>query len=119
MALTRDQIKAKRGVMPREPMLIQELGDEPVYISKMSAALRDRFDQMVTGGKTNGSVDLTNIRARFLTLVCTDEKGVRLFDESDAEWLGELDTDIVQQLAAKGFALNGINSDVMEEAAKN
>lgn len=118
MALTRDQIKAKRGVMPREPMLIPELGDEPIYISKLSAALRDRFDQMVSGGNV-GSVDLTNIRARFLTLVCTDENGVRLFDESDAEWLGELDTDIVQKMVQKGFALNGIKPEEVDEAAKN
>lgn len=120
MALTRDQIKAKRGVMPREAIIVPELGDEPIYISKMNAALRDRFDQMVTGGKANGAVDLTNIRARFLTLVCTDEKGTRLFEEDDAEWLGELDTDIVQKLAKKGFELNGINTDdIVEESAKN
>jgi len=118
VALTRDQIKAKRGVMPREPLVVPELGDEPIYISKLSAAGRDRFDQMVTGGKVGG-VDLSNIRARFLTLVCTDEKGVRLFEESDAEWLGELDTDIIQKIVDKGFALNGISSDAVEEAAKN
>lgn len=118
MALTRDQIKAKRGVMPREPLVVPELGEEPIYISKMNAANRDRFEQMVTGGKVGG-VDLFNIRARFLTLVCVDENGNRLFQESDAEWLGELDTDIVQKIAAKGFAINGINADAVEDAAKN
>lgn len=118
MALTRDQIKAKRGVMPREPLVVPELGEEPIYISKLNAANRDRFEQMVTGGKVGG-VDLSNIRARFLTLVCVDEKGTRLFEESDAEWLGELDTDIVQKIAEKGFDLNGINVDAVEDAAKN
>jgi len=118
MALTRDQIKAKRGVMPREPLVVPELGEEPIYVSKLNAAGRDRFDQMVTGGKVGG-IDLSNIRARFLTLVCTDEKGNRLFEESDAEWLGELDTDIVQKISAKGFEMNGINVDAVEESAKN
>jgi len=118
MALTRDQIKAKRGVMPREPLVVPELGDEPLYISKLSAAGRDKFEQMVTGGKT-GSVNLNNIRARFCTLVCVDEKGTPLFEEADAEWLGELDTSIVQKIVDKGFAINGINTDAVEEAAKN
>lgn len=118
MALTREQIKAKRGVMPREPLVVPELGDEPIYVSKLNAASRDRFEQMVSGGQV-GKVDLSNIRARFLTLVCVDEKGERLFEESDAEWLGELDTDIVQKIVEKGFALNGINIDSVEAAVKN
>lgn len=118
MALTREQIKAKRGVMPRESLVVPELGEDPIFVSKLSASGRDRFEQMVTGGNT-GSVDLLNIRARFLTLVCTDENGKLLFEEADAEWIGELDTDIVQKIAEKGFAMNGINVDAVEEAAKN
>lgn len=118
MALTRDQIKAKRGVMPREPLIVPELGEEPIYISKLSAAGRDKFESMVTGGRA-GSVNLENIRARFMTLVCVDEAGQKLFEESDAEWLGELDTDVVQKIVDKGFAINGINADAVEEAAKN
>ena len=118
MALTRDQIKAKRGVMPREPLSVPELGDEPIFISKLSAAGRDKFEQIVTGGSV-GSVNLDNIRARFLTLVCVDEAGKRLFEDADAEWLGELDSDVVQKIVDKGFALNGINATAVEEAAKN
>lgn len=118
MALTREQIKAKRGVMPREPLVVPELGPDPIYISKMSAAARDRFESMVTGGRA-GNVNLDNIRARFLTLVCVDEKGSPLFEESDAEWLGELDTDVVQQIVDKGFSMNGISANAVEEATKN
>jgi hypothetical protein len=118
MALTREQIKAKRGVMPREPLVVPELGPDPIYISKMSAASRDRFESIVTGGRA-GSVNLDNIRARFLTLVCVDEHGKPLFEEADAEWLGELDTDVVQQIVDKGFAMNGISANAVEEATKN
>jgi hypothetical protein len=118
MALTREQIKAKRGVMPREPLVVPELGDEPVYISKLSAAGRDKFEQMVTGGRV-GELNLDNIRARFVTLVCVDQAGVKLFDESDAEWIGELDTDVVQAIVDKGFEINKINASAVEDAAKN
>lgn len=118
MALTREQIKAKRGVMPREPLVVPELGDEPIYVSKLSAAGRDKFEQMVTGGRVGG-VNLDNIRARFLTLVCVDQSGVKLFEDADAEWLGDLDTDVVQKIVDKGFEINGINSNAVEEAVKN
>lgn len=118
MALTKEHFKAKQRVMERRRVVVEELGEEPVFISKMNAKARDKFEQMVTNGQV-GSVNLDNIRARFLTLVCTDEDGKLLFEESDAEWLGELDTDIIQKLAIVGFALNGINADAVEDAAKN
>lgn len=117
MALTRDEIKAKRGVLPREPLDVPALGGT-VYVSKMSAKARDQFEQMVTGGKTGG-INLDNVRAKFVTLVTTDEAGKPLFTSEDAEWIGELDTEAVQAIVDKGFAMNGIGVNAVEEAAKN
>ena len=117
MALTRDQIKAKRGVRPRQAVDVPALGGT-IYVAKMTARDRDEFEYMVTGGKV-GAVNTKNIRARFLTLVCVNEDGTRMFEESDAEWLGELDTDVVQEIVAAGFKLNGIGTDALEDAAKN
>jgi hypothetical protein len=37
----------------------------------------------------------------------------------DADWLGELDTEAVQAIVDKGFAMNGIGVNAVEEAAKN
>ena len=114
MALTRDQIKAKRGVRPRVAVEVPELGT--VYVSKFSAKDRDRFEQMVTGGKVGG-VNLENVRARFVAMVCVNEDGTRMFDDADAEWIGELDTDIVQAIVDKGFEMNGIGRNAVEEEA--
>lgn len=97
------------------PVDVPELGT--VYVAKFSAKDRDRFEQMVTGGKVGGSVNLENVRARFVALVCVNEDGTRMFDDSDAEWIGELDTDIVQAIVDAGFKLNGIGANVVEEAA--
>lgn len=115
MAVTRDQLKARRGLRQRVPVDVPELGT--VYVAKFSAKDRDRFEQMVTGGKVGGSVNLENVRARFVALVCVNEDGTRMFDDSDAEWIGELDTDIVQAIVDAGFKLNGIGANVVEEAA--
>ena len=117
MALTRDQIKAKRGVRPREPVDDPELGGT-VYVAKMTARERDDFEFMVTGGKVGG-MNMSNIRARFLAIVCVNEDGTKMFDEADAEWLGDLDTDVVQSIVDAGFRLNGIGLNALEEAAKN
>ena len=117
MALTREEIKAKRGVLPREPLDVPALGGT-VYVSKMNAKARDRFEQMVTGGKVGG-VNLENVRAKFFVLVTTDEAGKPLFTMDDADWLGELDTEAVQAIVDKGFAMNGIGVNAVEEAAKN
>lgn len=117
MALTRDEIKAKRGVRQRVAVDVPALGGT-IYVAKMTARDRDDFEYMVTGGKVGG-INTKNIRARFLTLVCVNEDGTRMFDESDAEWLGELDTDAVQIITEAGFKLNGIGNDALEDAAKN
>lgn len=114
MALTREQIKAKRGVRPRVAVEVPELGT--VYVAKFSAKDRDRFEQMVTGGKVGG-VNLENVRARFVAMVCVSEDGTRMFEDGDAEWIGELDTDIVQAIVDAGFKLNGIGANAVEEAA--
>ena len=118
MALTRDEIKAKRAVRPRVPVEVPELGGT-VYVAKMSARDRDDFEYMVTGGKVGVTQTPRNIRARFLTLVCLNEDGSRMFEEADAEWLGELDTEAVQKIVDVGFRLNGIGSNALEEATKN
>jgi hypothetical protein len=115
MALTRDQIKAKRGVRQRVAVEVAELGT--VYVAKFSAKDRDRFEQIVTGGKVGGNVNLENVRARFVTLVCVNEDGTKMFEDADSEWIGELDTDIVQAIVDAGFKLNGIGVNAVEEAA--
>ena len=117
MALTREEIKAKRGVLPREPLDVPALGGT-VYVGKMNAKMRDAFEAMVTGGKVGG-VNLDNIRARFVALVTVDADGKPLFTQEDAEWIGELDTEAVQAIVDKGFEINGIGQNAVEEAAKN
>lgn len=118
MALTREQIKARRAALPREPLIVPELGDEPLYIAKMSASARDRFEAMVNQGVV-GRVNLDNIRARFCTLVCVNDKGEKLFEDADADWLGEMDTDVIQKIVDVGFRINGISKEAVEDAAKN
>ena len=118
MALTRDEIKAKRGVRPRVPVEVPELGGT-VYVARMTARERDDFEFMVTGGKVGVPTTPRNIRAKFCTLVCVKEDGTRMFEEEDAEWIGDLDTNVVQAIVDEGFRLNGIGGNALEDATKN
>ena len=114
MALTREEFKAKRGVRPRVAVDVPSLGT--VYVAKFSAKDRDQFEAMVTGGRIGG-VNLENVRARFVAMVCVNEDGTRIFQDADADWIGDLDTDVVQAIVDAGFRLNGIGANAVEEAA--
>ena len=117
MALTREQLKAKRGVRQRVAVDIPEFGT--VYVAKMTARDRDEFEFIVTGGSPTGKVNTRNVRAKFLALVLVNEDGTKMCEDEDAEWIGELDTDVVQAIVEAGFKLNGIGSDTLEETVKN
>lgn len=116
MALTRDDIKAKRGVRPRVAVDVPGWGT--VYVAKFTAKDRDRFEEIVTGG-IPGKVNLRNVRAQVMALLCVNEDGTRMFQDSDAEDLGELDSDAVQAIVDAGFKLNGIHTNTLEDAVKN
>lgn len=115
MALTADQIHAKAS--KRETVSVDVPGVDTFLVAKFSSRERDRFEQLVTGGKVGGNVNLDNVRAKFVTLVVVNEDGTRRFPESDADKIGEWDTDIVQAIVDAGFKLNGIGGNAVEEAA--
>ena len=116
MALTRDEILAKRSVRQRVAVEVPELGT--VYVAKFTARDRDRFEEIITGG-IPGRVNLRNVRAQVVPLLVVDENGKRLFEDSDSDAIGELDSDTIQAIVDAGFKINGINQDVVEEEVKN
>lgn len=116
MALTREEILAKRNVRPRTPVEVLGLGT--VYVAKFTSRDRDRFEEIVTGG-IPGKVNLRNVRAQVVALLAVNEDGTRMFTDNDADAIGELDSDSVQAIVDAGFKLNGLNTDALEDAAKN
>lgn len=116
MALTREEILAKRNVRQRVPVEVPGFGT--LHVAKFTARDRDRFEEIVTGG-IPGKVNLRNVRAQVATLLAVNEDGTRLFQDSDADAIGELDSDAVQAIIDAGFKLNGLNADSLEDAVKN
>jgi hypothetical protein len=87
-------------------------------VAKFTARDRDRFEEIVTGG-IPGKVNLRNVRAQVVALLAVNEDGTRMFTDNDADAIGELDSDSVQAIVDAGFKLNGLNTDALEDAAKN
>lgn len=116
MALTREEILAKRNVRIRVPVEVPGFGT--LHVAKFTARDRDRFEEIVTGG-VPGKVNLRNVRAQVVTLLAVNEDGTRLFQDADADVIGELDSDAVQALIDAGFKLNGLNTEALEDAVKN
>jgi hypothetical protein len=115
VALTADDIHARASSRGRVAVEIE--GVDTFYVTKFSARDRDRFEQIVTGGKVGGVPNMDNVRAKFVALVVVDENGKKRFSESDTDKIGEWDSDIVQAIVDAGFKLNGIGINAVEEAA--
>jgi hypothetical protein len=116
VGLTREDILAKRSVRQRVPVVVPGWGT--IHVAKFTARDRDRFEEIVTGG-IPGKVNLRNVRAQVVTLLAVNEDGTRMFQDGDADAIGELDSDSVQMIIDAGFRLNGLNTDSLEDSVKN
>jgi len=117
VALSASEIHAKAS--SRQRVAVEVPAVDTFYVAKFSARERDKFEQIVTGGKVGGSPNMDNVRAKFVALVVVDEDGKRRFTDADADTIGEWDSDIVQKIVDAGFKLNGIGINAVEEAAGN
>ena len=116
MALTREEILAKRSVRQRVPVEVPGWGT--IHVAKFTARDRDRFEEIVTGG-IPGRVNLKNVRAQLVPLFAVNEDGTPMFTEADAEEIGKLDSDSVQAVIDAGFEVNGLAKNTLEDATKN
>lgn len=79
----------------------------------MTGQERDDFEASLQVG--SGAPNLANLRARLLVRSLCDEGGKRLFDDDDADALGELPASILDPLFAVAQKLSGIGkSDIAE-----
>lgn len=88
-----------------------------VFVRGMTGTERDAFEQSVV--QTKGKTNLSNIRARLCALTIVDEKGNRLFDDSDIVELGKKSAAALDKVFAVAQRLNGLAAGDVEELAKN
>lgn len=118
MALTREEFLKRRLPLPKVLVPVPELGEGgEVYVSKLTARGRNRLEEIVSGGKGAAVVNLRNLSAKIVTLVCVDDDGKQLFTEADEEAIGSYDWEAVQRIVQAAFELNGMITNPVEEAA--
>lgn len=99
-----------------EKVNVPEWGGD-VYVRVMGGKDKDRFD--TTFVSANGKANLANIRARLAVLTVCDANGQYLFDEGDAERLGDKSAVALDRIFEVARRLNGIGDSEIEDVAKN
>ena len=102
-----------------EPVTIDGVA-EPIFIRTLTGRERDGFEQSCFTQKGKDRVLSTeNIRAKLLVRSICDEKGVRLFQDNEAEQLGGIPADILDILFTKAQKMSGLAPSDVEELAGN
>lgn len=114
--LTADQIR-KHGSdeLPTETVDIPEWGGQ-VRVQGMTGRQRDRFEAGLL--ERRGRVDVPNvdnIRAKVVAACLVDEDGTRLFNDPDADELGDYPAAIIERIYKVAARLSGIGDDDIDE----
>lgn len=113
--LNRDQI-LNSDDLTKEEVSVPEWGGE-VFVRTLTGTEKDTFEEKIIG--KNGGVNMKNIRALLASLTIVDEKGERLFEESDIKELGRKSGAALSRVFNVAQRLNKISDDDVEELAKN
>ena len=112
--LTKDAILAADD-LPMEWMDAPEWGGG-FYLRLMSGRERDAFEVDCT---VDGEVTKENIRAKLIVRTACDDKRNRIFNNADADDLGEKSGAVLGRAWKISATLNGISDDDVEELAGN
>ena len=104
-----------------ETVTIPEWGGD-VHIRTMSGAERDAFEASLFVGKGKGEnreANMRNLRARLASLTIVDDKGDRIFSNSDVKELGAKSAAALDRIFTAAQRLNGLtDSDVTDLAGE-
>lgn len=113
--LTREQICASDD-SGRELVAVPEWGGE-VYIKVMSGTERDSFESWCS--KCSKREDMTNLRAKLLSLCLVNDAGSRLFSDNEMQALGSKSGIVLNRLYQAARAVNCYDKKDVEELEGN
>lgn len=116
---TKDLILAARD-LPTEEVEVPEWGCT-VRVQGMSGEQRDAFEASIQKKTADGGteLDVRDFRAKFVSRVLVDEKGVRLFTNEDVKVLTRKSAKALQRIFDVGQRLSGFSDDDMESLSGN
>ena len=116
-SLTKDAILAAQD-LKTENVLVPEWGGE-VSVRTMTGTERDEIEAETLQSAGDIKTRYRNLRARVLVRVLVNEKGERLFGDSDIEALGGKSTAALDRLFAVAQRLNALTEQDVEALLKN
>ena len=117
MILTKEII-LKADDLKKELVNVPEWGGD-VYVRGMTGADRDKFEASIvqTRGKDQ-TLNMVNIRAKLASMTICDEKGNRIFTETDVKDLSNKSAHALQRIFVVAQKLSGIGDDDVKELAE-
>ena len=88
-----------------------------VFVRTLSGEERDHFEQSILG--EDRKMNLDNVRAKLCVLTIVDDKGNRIFAETDIIALGKKSGQALDRIYEVSQTLNGIGKNDIEELVKN
>ncbi len=110
--------------LPREPVDIPEWKDgagKPikVWVRPMMADERDSYEAELLRAQKEGAAGVSNVRGRYLARCTLDEQGARVFEDGDAEWIGQKSARAVERIFDVIIKLSGLAEGATETAKGN
>jgi len=114
MTLTKDEI-LQADDLRTEKVSVPEWGGD-VYVRTMTGEERNAYETSIFNGK---EVSLDNIMAKLCIRTIVDDKGKRLFEDSEIAILGAKSAKVLSRIFTKAQKLNGLTAEDLEDMAKN
>jgi hypothetical protein len=115
MDVSKDSFLAfANGKIRMKKVFVGGYGD--VFIRVLKARDRDNYEGAIAGGD---KFNFDNFRSKLVALCFCDEKGNRIFSDSEVPLIGELPADLVNLLFTAAQELNGFTAKAAEQAEKN
>jgi hypothetical protein len=114
--LSRDALLGERAkAIPRERVEVPEL-DGVVYVRGMTGKERGEWEASLTKGRgVKARPNTANGRATMLVRCLVDEKGDRIFQNGDADALGDIRVDVLNRLFQVANRLSGSDQEELDE----
>ena len=117
MSLTREAI-LKADDLPREKVPVPEWGGD-VFVRTMTGVERDAYEQKLIREKgENEKLNMENLRGLLAAMTVVDDKGNRIFADTDAPELGRKSSLALTRIFDVAIRLNGLTKSEVDELAK-
>ncbi len=110
--LQREHILGLSRTLATEAVEVPEWGGQ-VHVRELTAGERDRFEVQVSDSKR------ANFRARLAVFAVCDDKGARLFQESDIPELAQLPSAGLVRVCEVALRINKFSDGQIKELEKN